>query len=399
MINNKSSLESLDVLLLCDNNIYSVVGGAEESTKIIIDGIKDEISTGAIFPGTTKVKDNSVNYYYLTSSNRLKHLIKNPLKFIKYIVDIRNIILETKPKVIHTQAQVSFFIIAFLKKFKLIPKDICLLHTERGLFTKYNIVFKHIFYFFIKELNTLVTTTEFNMKYWKEALEKKSYYLDYRIIENTAGRLFETYDESLNMKDEEKLTIGFAGRYCDWKNWPLAVDICKKLHEILSDKLYVKMAVGCLDERARQDTEKMFQELDGLIGSRFDGVINIDINAMDRFYYDIDIFVLTSNYNTESFGRTLVEAMSRKTIVLTTNAGGSVEVVGNHENVCESTLDFINRIEHFNNDKELMELEKENNLIRVKQKYSLKNNLDKHIKLYEKLLIDESNENILEENN
>ena len=333
----------LDILLMCDNSLNSV-GGEQESTKIIINGFMKKYALGVIQPGDLRNSCSSVKYYQLTNYTRIKHLIKRPIAFIKYIAKVREIINNSNPKIIHTQAQVSFFIAALLKKYRLISKDICLIHTERGLFTKYNTVFKHIFFFFMKELKTLITTTEFNMNYWKNALEKKGIILNYRIIENTAGQLFETYDESLNKPNEGTLTIGFAGRYCSWKNWPLAEEISLKIDEIINEKVYVKMAVGCLDEDALKDTKKMFESLYGIFGDRFDGRINISIEEMDKFYYDIDVFILTSNHNTESFGRTLVEAMSRKTVVLTTDAGGSVEVVGDLNNVYQTADQFVERI-------------------------------------------------------
>lgn len=377
--------EKLDVLLMSDNGLETV-GGEQESTKIIINGIKDLFSVGIIQPGEVKKPMSGANYFRLTSHTRIKHLVKHPISFLRYILKVRKIINTVNPKVIHTQAQVSFFIVALLSKLNLIPSKVKLIHTERGLYTKYNYIFKQIFHFFIKELEVLVTTTEFNMKYWKQEIESKGLSKDFRIIENTAGELFELYDRNLERHELGNLVIGFAGRYCDWKNWPLAMEISKKLYAELGENLYVRMAVGCLDEKAEIAAKKMFTELDELLGSRFNGVINIDINGMDKFYYDIDCFVLTSNYNTESFGRTLVEAMSRKTIVLTTNAGGSVEVVGNNKNVCECPDDFLKRILYFYNDKREMEKEKENNLIRVSQKYSLTNNIEKHKALYNNII-------------
>lgn len=378
--------KKLDILFMCDNGLESVVGGAEESTKIIMDGIKDKFSIGVIQPGSISRPISGVEYFKLTAHTRIKHLIKHPIAFTRYIFQTRNIIKVSNPITIHTQAQVSFFIVAFLKKLRLISKNIYIIHTERGLYVKYNNFIKQIFCFFLKELNMLITTTEFNMKHWKDAIQSRDLSLNFKIIENTAGQLFESYNEEFHKGDSDNLIIGFAGRYCDVKNWPLAVEICKKLNDVLGEKLYVKMAVGCLDAKAQKETEDMFDSLNAIMESRFDGVINIDIQAMDKFYYDLDVFILTSKYNAESFGRTLVEAMSRKTIVLTTNAGGPVEVVGNNENICETANEFVERILYFYNDKNIMKTEKEDNLLRVKQMYSLKNNIDKHLDMYTSII-------------
>lgn len=378
---SRENNSSIDILLMSDNGLETV-GGEQESTKIIIKGAEKDYKVGVVQPGKLSNKSTGTKYYFLTNRTRIKHLIKNPIAFFLYINKVRKIIIKEKPRIIHTQAQVSFFIVGLLRKLFMVPKNIRFIHTERGLYAKYSVFFKKIFLFFMKELDVLITTTEFNMKSWKAAIKEKNLSMDYKVIENTAGELFESFDNKMEGKDTTKLVIGFAGRYTSWKNWPLAVEITKKLNEKLKDKLYVKMAIGCLDEKSEIDTKAMFKELDGILGNRFTGMINIDIQTMDTFYYDIDIFILTSNYNTESFGRTLVEAMSRKTIVLTTNAGGSVEVVGNLENVCDNADEFVKRVLNFYLDPETMEKEKEKNLIRVKEKYSLSNNIGKHLRLY-----------------
>jgi len=372
------SINKLNIIILCDNN-FDIVGGEQESTKILLDGLKDKYSFGVIQPGKVKNPIPGITYFNLTRHTRIKHLVKNPIAVIKYILSVKKIINANNPKVIHTQAQISFFIIALLKKFRLISKNIYLIHTERGLYTKYNKLTKMAFYFFMKEMNLLITTTKFNMNYWKEALDKRGYSLTYSVIENTAGELFEKYDEKLKKNDEEKITIGFAGRYTGWKNWPLAVEISEKLNEVIGEKLYVKMAVGCLDKKALKKTNLMFERLNEIFGNRFDGKININLKEMDKFYYDIDVFILTSNYNTESFGRTLVEAMSRKTVVFTTDAGGAVEVVGNPMNVCRNADEFVEKVLKVFNDIAKMNEEKEKNFQRVKQLYSLQNNLRKHL--------------------
>src|SRR5690625_3108782 len=181
-------MSDIDILLMVDNSL-DTIGGSEESTKIIINGVKDKFSLGVIQPDEIKQPVSGVHYYTLTKKTRLKLLIKNPFSFIKYIWDVRNIICEIKPKIIHTQAQVSFFIVALLLKLRLIPKCFKLIHTERGLYIRYNTFFKKIFHSSMKELDVLITTTNYNMGFWKPSLKKRRISLDFRVIENTAGKL------------------------------------------------------------------------------------------------------------------------------------------------------------------------------------------------------------------
>lgn len=376
---------NLDILLMVDNNL-DVVGGGKESTKIIVEGVKDLYSIALIQPGKVERESIFCKTYELSKYKRMKKVFKNPISFIRYFYDVYKIIKSNNPKVIHTQEQVSFFMVALLNKLKLIKHDFTFIHTDRGLYTKYGRFIKSLFVFSIEELDIFITTTNFNMHYWKKVIEKKYSNKQFKVIENTAGTIFEKLDESRVKSNNRPLSIGFAGRYCDWKNWPLAEEICNRLKTESGIDFNIYMAVGCLDEESEIKTREMFNRLKESLKDKFEGRINVKFEEMEQFYYDIDIFILTSNYNTESFGRTLVEAMSRKTAVLTTDAGGSVEVVGNKDNVCEDSNDFLKRILHFYNNRELLESEKVKNLNRVRENYSLKNNIDKHVDMYTNIL-------------
>ncbi len=148
--------EKIDILLLSDNNLLTV-GGEQESTKIIIKGVEKKYKLGVIQPGEIEVRNTTTKYYFLTNYTRIKHLIKNPFAFIRYILLVRRVIIRTKPQIIHTQAQVSFFIVTLLKKINLISSECKLIHTERGLYKKYNKVIREVFIFCMKNLDILVT--------------------------------------------------------------------------------------------------------------------------------------------------------------------------------------------------------------------------------------------------
>ena len=139
-------MKNIEILLMIDNSL-DTIGGSETSTKIIIDGIKDDFTVGIIHPGNIGLPVKGVQYFPLTRKNRLKYLMKNPFSFIKYIWNVKKIISREKPAIIHTQLQLSFFIVALLRKFKLIPNNIQLIHTERGLYTKYGKFTKKSFIF------------------------------------------------------------------------------------------------------------------------------------------------------------------------------------------------------------------------------------------------------------
>src|SRR5699024_4901611 len=174
---------------------------------------------------------------------------------------------------------------------------------------KYSTFIQQVFRLMMKELNTLVTTTQFNMEYWQAALDKWNISLeDYKIIENTAGEHFENYDENYVSPYRNKLVLGFVGRWNYVKNWPLAKEIALTTNEKLGDNLIVKMAISCDDEEAEKEAKHLFSQLEEQMGGRFQGAINTTFNKMDQFYYDMDVYILTTLKGGESFGRTIVEA-------------------------------------------------------------------------------------------
>lgn len=371
------------ICIINDNNL-NYLGGERESQLIIINGIKNNYYVSVIQPGEFNDVIDGVNIYSLTSSLRMKHLIKNPIAFGFYIFRVGFLIKKIQPDIIHTQSQVSCFMISVLKTTGFIDDKIITVHTDRGLYTKYNRFFKQLFIASFKKYNVLVTTTRFNQYYWKKVAEKNEINLKYYVIGNTAGEIYEKICEK-KIPNNTFLTIGFAGRMCDWKDWPLAERICGEVNKRLPD-IRIMMYVSCFEKKDEKETRRMFKRMKNLLGNRFKGRINVPFEEMNTFYYNIDIYILTSWEKSESFGRTIIEAMSRKTAVLTTDAGGAVEVVNNKNNIHRDVVGFVDHIIDFEKDRGKLSIEKEKNLIRVWKKYSYKNNVESHIRMYNKLL-------------
>lgn len=388
---DKKAVSNADILLINDNNL-GLLGGERESQLIIINGASKKYSIAVIQPGKFFEEIDNVKFYWRTKSSRMKYLIKNPLAFVAYFFKVAILINQINPKVIHSNSQVSFFMVSLLMRFGLINKKIKIIHTDRGLYTKYNKFFRVLFQFSFKYLDTLITTTYFNSESWKKANLKKNIHLKYNIIGNTAGELYEIIDES-RITEKEYLTVGFAGRMCDWKDWPLAEAICVETTKLVPN-IHYKMYVSCFDEQAEKKAKEMFKRMTVLYGDKFQGRINVPFKEMEQFYYDIDIFVLTSWPNTESFGRTIVEAMSRKNAIFTTDAGGSPEVVNDPNTICNNCIEFAQHIAELNSNRQLLKKIKERNLIRVRNEYTLEKNISKYMNLYGELLKDIGEKNV-----
>lgn len=377
----KERVNHADIIIMNDNNL-GYVGGERESQRIIIQAASQKYKVAVVQPGEYDENIPNTEFYYRTKARRMKFLIKNPIAFVAYIFKVGKLINKIQPKVIHTQSQVCFFIVSLLRRLHLISRKTMFIHTDRGLYTKYNTFFKKLFLFSFKYLDMLITTTEFNKVSWKEANEEKHIHLAYKVIGNTAGDIYESIDMTKIPENRDYLTIGFAGRYCDWKGWPLAEEICKKVNS-KSPKTHFSMMVGCFDEKDEINTQKMFDRMTALYGDRFNGKINVPFEDMEEFYYDIDVYILTSWKKSESFGRTIVEAMSRMTAVLTTDAGGSVEVVNKPYTVCDKAKDFASMILKWEKSPEELKQEKEVNFKRAHDVYSLDQNISNYMMLYD----------------
>jgi predicted patatin/cPLA2 family phospholipase len=93
----------------------------------------------------------------------------------------------------------------FLKKMNLIDEKIIVIHTDRGLYNKYNYIVRTTIKYFISEVDTLVTTTHHNNSLWKKALNKLKKDFEITVIPNTAGLSFESENESGILMDYQKI--------------------------------------------------------------------------------------------------------------------------------------------------------------------------------------------------
>ena len=381
--------KSTDILYLCDNSGGITVSGEAESISILAKHFENVYDIAVIEPSAIDHDRFGKNVYKVVRMNRLKYVFKNPFLFVYYIVKMQKLIKKLSPRIIHTQSQVSFFIVGLLIRLRLInKKDFFLIHTDRGLYLKYSNFINNIFLYCMRYMDALVTTTQYNMNFWSDAIHKKypNKQFWFSVIENTAGSVYEQYNSQ--KKKFDRFTVGFAGRYCDWKDWQLAEKICMLIHE-KNLNIRFDMAIGTINNTEKNyiaEINTFINRMQRMCGNNFIGRIDHPFEEMDDYYYGVDVFVLTSKPNTESFGRTLVEAMSRKCAVLSTDSGGATEVVGNKSNILSTAEEFAEKIIHWYNSPQELNAEKENCWLYVHKHFSLHNNISKHKKLYEKFL-------------
>lgn len=356
-----------------------MVGGSVESLKVIMNAVKERYDISLITPGRYELEDEKIKHIHHSKYTGMKEMIRNPFAFCIYYIKMLLSIRKLKPKVIHTQEQIGYFAVAFFKRLRLIDRSTILIHTERGLYEKYSGLVKKLFLFSLRYTDKVVVTTDYNKVAWSNAVDKNSRG-KYVVIENTAGARFENYDISKVRRDDDSITVGFAGRLSPWKGWDLAEEICNSV--ATNKKIKFRVAMGCDSKKDKEIAEHIFETMGNKLQDRFTGNINLNLSQMDDFYYGIDVFIITSKPKTESFGRVLVEAMSRKVVVLGTDCGGATEVIGKKDNILNTAEEFKKKLEYFLENRQKLNEESEYYYKRFWEKYSLENNADKHMKLY-----------------
>lgn len=360
-----------------------LIGGAQGSTLDIARSINDKryesiIVTPILQDKNFDVENNIKIIEYNQNINGKTKLILKTKEYYK-------IIREYNPNVIHVQMPLSAIIITILKNLNLINKNIKIVFTDRGILDKYSNHTKFILKRLAFKADKIICTTEVNRKLWVDMINNEKKVIT---IGNMVSKDFEEYDEkrineSTNNDNfiSDRIKIGFAGRITEVKNWPLAYEICKKLNEHIDFEVICATSAFSNEEKILQND--MIIKFKELLGNRFISKIDLNQKDMSEFYSILDIFIITSHF--ESFGKTAIEAMSRKCVVLTTDNDGTPEVVGFEDFVIdkENITGFVTKIVEYYQFSEKMKKDKEKLYNRYLNKYDRTIVIKRHEELYD----------------
>lgn len=374
------------ILYLSDVAIDSV-GGAQESMKLIIEELKSEFEFYMITPNSKVQMKNQIIY------KEYQHFILKKLNKIEIITILKRLKKDIKninPDIIHIQMQATMLMVGFLRVFNLIKPDTKIIYTDRGVLNKYGKFTQIALKIFINKFDKLVTTTHANGINYK----KLNYIKDsckHSVIPNAAGYMFDIYEDEKKLKIREKygireneLVIGFSGRQADAKNWPLAIDIIEELNKSCRFKVCICLGTDKTKDNIKE-AKSTIESIIEIIGQeRVINFIDIPLELMSDIYYMNDIFILSSK--DESFGRTAIEAMSRKNIVFGTNVDGLQEVVYFEENKYRNVDEFMQKINPILKSQKLINQEKEKFFNHYNENYTTNICIENYKKLYENML-------------
>lgn len=353
-------------------------GGAQLSTEIIASALAENSEYGmesvCICPDLISKKGEEYPFRILTypmGEKRFPNLIKRIRAFKNYI---RN----EKPDLIHIEMSESLITYGFIKGlFKGIPY----IYTDRGMYYGYRKRSRIFMDPVLKGASAIITTTEKNRRLW----EKNTGFGSFHTIPNTINPLFESFDPERKKKGGP-FTIGFAGRICPEKDWGKVPYIVRALRDS-GISFNVKLVLSLFEKGDRETADSLKKEIIDLIGEeRLDYREELSQEEMSGFYYDTDLFIMTSCF--ESFGKAAVEAMSRKCAVMSTNVGGLPEVIGKKENLysMDDLTGLISYVKKASESEEFLSREQEYFFKRYHSLYTSEAYIKRHVELYEGIL-------------
>ena len=354
-------------------------GGAQMSTLSVCEGLTADSSLGyetvVICPGLLSHDKSEYPFRideYPMGENRGINLIKRIGAFRKYI-------REEEPDLIHIEMSESLITYGFIRgSFK----DIPCIYTDRGLLFGYRKRSRFFMDPVLRDCRMLVTTTEYNKGLWSEGSDIRPI----SVIPNTVStRYFGDYDPKKRVA-HEKPVIGLAGRICPEKDW---MGACGFIDELAASGLDFRVSI-VLSTFEKGDDDKaaeIIERLKRAVGEdNVESHLNYDQQQMSDFYYGVDIFLMTSCF--ESFGKAAVEAMSRKCAVVSTDVGGLPEVVGLPGNLY-SRQDFhkgVACVKMLAENPEELDRQREYFYNRYLENYTEKRYIERHVELYDGII-------------
>ena len=358
----------MKILYLLDIPINSI-GGSQKSTNTCIEIMqKNNHDVWLMCPQNEEEpisRENTLFFY-----QRKVRILSSVLKVLRTFWFIR----QSNFDIVNAQNLESATIIGFLKKLGLIKKDTTTVFTDRGFLTAYTEQEIKRINWTIDGIDEVICTTHINQDNWNKYYPQKEAYCINNIVE-------EIWIEKENTdRNHETINIGFCGRFDEYKRW----DTVEKIIDRLSgNELYSFFITLTYDnEMQRIHMNKFIEKIKK--NTNVNIFINLSLDKMIQFYDTLDIFILTSEG--ESFGRTLIEAMLRNTIVIGTNSGGVPEVIEKKSNLFEvdDVNECINIIKKYNAHN--IQNEKDYFYNFAKNKYSRENFENKLLQIYNTIL-------------
>jgi glycosyltransferase len=341
---------------------------SEKGIEVILVSLKGEVDT------VGKINDN-VKVIYLPFGTKLGYYLN--------IFAFKKIISKEKPDLINAHYASGYGTLGRLSGFN--KKLLNVWGSDVYDFPNESKVKKRIIEKNLKNYTAIASTSYCMAEETKKYLENKSK----EIFITPFGVDTEKF-KNLNIeKKENEITIGIVKTLTEKYGIEYLIKAIKELENILDIENYKKIRLliygkGELKNKL-EDLTKELQIEDKVI---FKGYISNE--DVPKALNEMDIFVVPSILNSESFGVVAVEAMACEVPVIVSDVDGLKEVVVNNETGFvvpkRSSKEIANKIKILIENSDTVKKFKKNARERVLKLYDWNKNVDNMIKIYEELL-------------
>lgn len=369
--------------------LYTIDGrldgrGAPRSTFILAEMMARTNDVYVVKPWTGENDTANIHCIQLKKFNgKFPFIFQNPIKSLLLVYEIYRAIKKLSPDIIHAEMPRSARALGLLKKIGLIKTPI--IYTEREYVTGLRKIYQWLYSILVaKPFDRIICLSNMAVPFW----------LKYRkggvvVIPNPGGGEFDVYSEeaksaaekAIEGYDSRHLNVLFVGRFIKTKRWEMIEDIINQysLKKSESTHFYIAMAFGKDDNEAKAMVNRLKKIRNATVYP------NASVETISSLNYICDLHLITSSI--ESFGRTAIEAMARKCVVYSTNAGAISETIGSKEYILPAdTSAFLDVIETYEDKKEQLNEVKEKMYKRYQDYYSTKAHYQATMNLYEDLL-------------
>ena len=360
-------------------------GGAPRSTSILLDEMAKEHEIFVLMPKTEEAGNPCVHYIKLEAYEKsFPFFFTHPFKAIRLVIDVNRIVKSISPDIIHAQMPRGAWALGLLKRLGQINTP--LIYTEREYVTGLRKIYQWIYAILVaKPFSLIICLSKKSIPFWLQYRNEGVVY-----IPNPGGKEFDVYldtnyQDAINLIDDynaESLNVLFVGRYLNTKRWDLVEKIIERYNEKNPSGMthfYIAVAYDNNDREALDMVDRLVNQRNVTVYS------NANVGLMSALYYVCDMHLITSSI--ESFGRTAIEAMSRKCVVYSTDAGAISETIGDKGLILPASADcFINVIEEYEIDRARLADLKNRLFERYQSLYTTDANYMANLKEYQKII-------------
>ena len=247
---------------------------------------------------------------------------KNPYGFLKSLRKAKKVVRDFKPDVVHANMFHAIFFTRLLRLFVKIPYLISTEHSN-NFHGQVRRLCEHCTDF-LSDLNTNVSQMATDYFIQKGVFSKKKSNAMYNGVD--MHRFYKKRNSELraelNIKNDDFVFINVS-RFNEAKDHKTLLNAFKQVHRIKENTKLLLVGDGELHNEISELIEEL-QLNDSVI------LAGIRHNTED-FYNASDCFVLSSVY--EGFGLVLVEAMACELPVISTDCGGTREIIANNDDL------------------------------------------------------------------